>query len=424
MDSKHRQIIVVGDPAALAETAAQRLLSRIAHDGRCSVCLTGGSSPEGLYRLLGEEPWRGKVPWDRVHWFMGDDRFVPLADPRSNMGIAKRLFLDRSPAPRGNVHPIPTDANYPEGAANLYADELQTFYGADKLDPARPLFDLVLMGLGPDGHVASLYPQSRALDEKERWVLGVAKAGWEPFVPRVTLTFPALASMPGNAVPGRRRRQARHFASRILRRGLAGSARLLQRRSGVDARPRRGAGDGIVKAPSDIPSVIVMMGVSGSGKSTIASMLAHRLHWIYEDGDWFHPEANVEKMHHGEPLTDQDRWPWLRAIAAWIDNTRKAGNHGVVACSALKRAYRDILVGERRDVQIVYLKGDRELIARRIAARDDHFMPASLLDSQFAALEEPTADERPIVVSIAPHPREIVDDIVAKLGIAEAATPI
>jgi len=194
VDSKHRQIIVVEDTTALAETAAQRLLSRIAHDGRCSVCLTGGSSPEGLYRLLGEEPWRGKVPWDRVHWFMGDDRFVPLADPRSNMGIAKRLFLDRSPAPRGNVHPIPTDANYPEGAANLYAEALQTFYGAEKLDPARPLFDLVLMGLGPDGHVASLYPQSRALDEKERWVLGVAKAGWEPFVPRVTLTFPTLAS--------------------------------------------------------------------------------------------------------------------------------------------------------------------------------------------------------------------------------------
>jgi gluconokinase len=178
------------------------------------------------------------------------------------------------------------------------------------------------------------------------------------------------------------------------------------------------------ETPSDIPSVIVVMGVSGSGKSTVASMLAHRLRWTYEDGDWFHPESNVEKMHHGEPLTDQDRWPWLRAIAAWIDNTRKAGNHGIVACSALKRAYRDILVGERRDVRLVFLKGDRELIGRRIAARDDHFMPATLLDSQFAALEEPTADERPIVVSIAPHPREIVDDIVNALGIAEATAPI
>jgi gluconokinase len=174
-------------------------------------------------------------------------------------------------------------------------------------------------------------------------------------------------------------------------------------------------------ADSRVPAVIVVMGVSGSGKSTIAAMLAHRLHWIYEDGDWFHPKANIEKMHHGEPLTDADRWPWLRAIAAWIDKTRQSGGHGVVACSALKRAYRDILIGERRDVRIVFLKGDRDLIARRIAARDDHFMPASLLDSQFAALEEPAGDERPIVVSIAPHPREIVDDIVAKLGLKQVA---
>lgn len=169
------------------------------------------------------------------------------------------------------------------------------------------------------------------------------------------------------------------------------------------------------EAGLDAPCVIVVMGVSGSGKSTIASMLAHRLQWVYEDGDWFHPRANVEKMHHGEPLTDEDRWPWLRAIAHWIDDILKAGNHGIVACSALKRAYRDILVGNHRDVRFVFLKGDQDLIARRIAARNGHFMPASLLDSQFATLEEPTADERPIVVSIVPHPREIVDEIVRKL---------
>jgi gluconokinase len=172
-----------------------------------------------------------------------------------------------------------------------------------------------------------------------------------------------------------------------------------------------------------LPAVLVVMGVSGCGKSTIASMLASRLNWIYEDGDWFHPKSNVEKMHHGEPLTDEDRWPWLNGIAAWIDATREAGNHGTVACSALKRAYRDILVGPRRDVRLVFLKGSRELIARRVAARDNHFMPPSLLDSQFAALQEPTPDERPITVSIEPHPREIVDNIVAKLGIAEPATP-
>jgi 6-phosphogluconolactonase len=186
--NKQREIVVVADTAALAETSAQRLVNRVARDGRSAVCLTGGSSPEGLYRLL------GKVPWDRVHWFMGDDRFVPQSDPLSNMGMARRLFLAAAGAPRGNIHPIPTDANYPEGAANIYEDELKSFYGADRLDPARPLFDLVLMGLGPDGHTASLFPQSRALDEKNRWVLAVTKAGMEPFVPRVTLTFPALAA--------------------------------------------------------------------------------------------------------------------------------------------------------------------------------------------------------------------------------------
>ncbi|HKN10460.1 MAG TPA: gluconokinase [Pseudomonadota bacterium] len=163
--------------------------------------------------------------------------------------------------------------------------------------------------------------------------------------------------------------------------------------------------------PTRDPSVVVVMGVSGCGKSTIASMLASRMHWIYEDADWFHPRSNVEKMHGGEPLTDEDRWPWLYAIAAWIDATRRIRNHGVIACSALKRAYRDVLIGERHDVRLVFLKGDRDLIARRLAARDGHFMPPSLLESQFKALEEPQADEHPIVVSIAPHPREIVESI-------------
>ena len=175
------------------------------------------------------------------------------------------------------------------------------------------------------------------------------------------------------------------------------------------------------KVPSNNVSAIVVMGVSGSGKSTIASMLAQRLHWVYEDADWFHPKSNIEKMHHGEPLNDEDRWPWLRAIAEWIDATRSAGGHGVVACSALKRAYRDILIGNRRDVRLVFLKGDRDLIARRIAARADHFMPSTLLESQFAALQEPQADERPIVVTIVPHPREIVEAIVSELGVESVA---
>ncbi len=174
--------------------------------------------------------------------------------------------------------------------------------------------------------------------------------------------------------------------------------------------------------PSGDVSVLVVMGVSGSGKSTIAAMLAHRLHWLYEDGDWLHPKKNIEKMHHGEPLNDADRWPWLHAIADWIDATRRSGNRGIVACSALKRAYRDILIGSRQDVRLIYLKGDQDLIAQRIAARADHFMPPNLLDSQFAALEEPKADERPITVSVVPHPREIVETIVKKLNIDDAVS--
>jgi gluconokinase len=172
-----------------------------------------------------------------------------------------------------------------------------------------------------------------------------------------------------------------------------------------------------------IPAVIIVMGVSGSGKSTIGSLLAGRLAWEFEDGDWFHPAANVEKMHHGMPLTDEDRRPWLEAIAAFIDETRKAGRHAVLACSALKRRYRDIIVGRRPDVRLVYLKGSEPLIARRMATRHGHFMPPALLHSQFEALEEPRADEHPIAVSIEPRPREIVEQIVTALKLKPGAKP-
>ncbi|MGA7488547.1 MAG: gluconokinase [Xanthobacteraceae bacterium] len=171
------------------------------------------------------------------------------------------------------------------------------------------------------------------------------------------------------------------------------------------------------------PAVVIVMGVSGCGKSTIGTLLALRLGWEFEDGDWFHPASNIEKMHSGIPLTDEDRWPWLAAIAAWIDKTRRAGGHGVVACSALKRRYRDVLIGDRPDVRLVYLKGDEELIARRIATRHEHFMPRGLLHSQFAALEEPGPDETPVVVSIEPAPREIVARILSALSLVDAVPP-
>ena len=164
-------------------------------------------------------------------------------------------------------------------------------------------------------------------------------------------------------------------------------------------------------------AIVVVMGVSGSGKTTIAALLAGRLRWEFEDADGFHPAANIEKMHRGVALTDEDRGPWLQAIAAWIDQTRRARRHGVVACSALKRRYRDVLVGARRDVRLVYLKGEEALIARRIAARHGHFMPAKLLHSQFETLEEPGPDEHPIIVSIDARPLEIVSRITAELGV-------
>jgi gluconokinase len=167
----------------------------------------------------------------------------------------------------------------------------------------------------------------------------------------------------------------------------------------------------------EIPCALVVMGVSGSGKSTIAEQLAARLGWRYVDGDLFHPPANVAKMSAGHPLTDEDRWPWLRAIAAEIDRLSAAGTRAVVACSALKRAYRDILVHGRDDVRIVFLEGTQSLIANRLAARKGHFMPPGLLDSQFRTLEPPPPSERPITVSIEPPVEAIIDDIIRQLDL-------
>jgi gluconokinase len=163
------------------------------------------------------------------------------------------------------------------------------------------------------------------------------------------------------------------------------------------------------------PCALVVMGVSGSGKSTIADRLAERLGWRCEDGDRFHPPSNVAKMSAGHPLTDEDRWPWLQAIADEIDRVCKAGERAVIACSALKQAYRDILVHGRNDVRIVFLEGTQDLIAARLATRKGHFMPPGLLTSQFQTLEPPEASEHPVTVSIDAPVEAIVDDILRQL---------
>ena len=166
-------------------------------------------------------------------------------------------------------------------------------------------------------------------------------------------------------------------------------------------------------------AAIMVMGVSGAGKSTVGRLIAARLDCPFRDADSFHPRANIEKMSRGEPLTDADRWPWLDAIAAWIAEHRAAGTTCVVTCSALKRVYRDIVTDKQRaDVRLVYLKGGFDLIAARLAARTDHFMPPALLKSQFDTLEEPRGDERAITAEIDGTPEEIAEAVARQLGAA------
>jgi 6-phosphogluconolactonase len=194
MTNDNHHVIAVADSAELAKMAADRVIARIsANAGRAAICLTGGSSPKQLYQLLATDAYRSRIPWDHVHWFIGDERFVAADDPLNNMGVARRIFLDRY-APAANIHPIPTGTANPDESARRYGETLQSFYGANRLDVTRPLFDVVLMGVGPDGHTASLFPGYPAIEETERWVVGVPKAHVEPFVPRVSLTLPALNS--------------------------------------------------------------------------------------------------------------------------------------------------------------------------------------------------------------------------------------
>lgn len=157
------------------------------------------------------------------------------------------------------------------------------------------------------------------------------------------------------------------------------------------------------------------MGVSGAGKTTVGERLAERLGWKFAEGDLLHPTENVAKMKRGQPLTDADRAPWLASIAETIDGWRGRGESGVITCSALKRRYRRQIIGEHRDVRLVYLEGPRELIGGRLISRRGHFMPQSLLDSQFATLEPPEPDENPITVGIDRPIGEIIDRILGVL---------
>ena len=183
---------VFADREALARRAADVLLDAVkATQGRCAIALSGGSTPKGLYELLAQAPYRDSVAWNRTHLFWGDERFVPPTDPRSNFRMAREALLSHVPIPTANVHPIPTEGMTPEDAARAYERTLKSFYGAETLDPKRPLFDVNLLGLGEDGHIASLFPETNALSERERWVVAVTGGAPEP---RISLTYPALES--------------------------------------------------------------------------------------------------------------------------------------------------------------------------------------------------------------------------------------
>jgi 6-phosphogluconolactonase len=185
---------ILADPDAVARAAAERLVALCAAtpDRSVAVCLSGGSTPKRLYTLLTSAGYRDALPWTRLHWFFGDDRHVPWDDAVSNVRMARDAFA-ASPIPPGHVHGMPA-SNALAADAAAYEAELKAFYGSETLDPKRPLFDLVLLGLGEDGHTASLFPGKPALEETRAWVAPVPEAGLDPFVPRLTLTFPVLAS--------------------------------------------------------------------------------------------------------------------------------------------------------------------------------------------------------------------------------------
>jgi 6-phosphogluconolactonase len=208
----NQSVEVLENPEALARRAAGWItdLAAASRD-RFAICLSGGSTPRRLYQLLGESPYRDRLPWQRVHWFWGDERFVPWDDPDSNYGMVRAALLGRAPAPAANIHGIAMDGT-PSEAAARYERVLKTYYGSESLDEARPLFDIDILGLGPDGHTASLIPGTSVLEERHRWVAEVIGGRPEP---RITLTYPVLESSRHTAflVAGTDKREA---LSRVL----------------------------------------------------------------------------------------------------------------------------------------------------------------------------------------------------------------
>lgn len=171
------------------------------------------------------------------------------------------------------------------------------------------------------------------------------------------------------------------------------------------------------------PVVLVVMGVSGCGKSTVAALVAGRLGWALAEGDDFHPQSNVDKMAAGHPLTDEDRWPWLEKVAGWVEERLDAQENGVVTCSALKRSYRHLLNRRHAGVVFVYLAGSMETIAARLGVRTGHFMPTSLLQSQFGDLQEPTADEPVLRLDVGPPPGKIAERLLEQLALNPSDSP-
>lgn len=183
---------VLANPEIMARHVADWLLAlALSKSDAFAVCLSGGNTPRRLYETLAERPYRDRLPWSRMHWFWGDERFVPHDDSRSNCGMVRQTLLSRTPVPAENIHAIPTEDLDPDAAAAAYEGTLKSFYGAERFDPARPLFDVNFLGLGQDGHTASLFPRSAALGERDMWVCAVTDADPEA---RITLTYPALES--------------------------------------------------------------------------------------------------------------------------------------------------------------------------------------------------------------------------------------